>query len=64
MQGWIINISDVEAVHEGPHHAAYAASKASAAGMGRGLNLQANLHHRRTSRQGMICATIAVPSDC
>ena len=27
LQGWIINISDVEAVHEGPHHAAYAASK-------------------------------------
>jgi NAD(P)-dependent dehydrogenase (short-subunit alcohol dehydrogenase family) len=26
-QGWIINIGDVEAMHEGPHHAAYAASK-------------------------------------
>lgn len=25
--GWIINVGDVEAIHEGPHHAAYAASK-------------------------------------
>ncbi|PSC76482.1 reverse transcriptase [Micractinium conductrix] len=33
-EGWIINISDVEAVHEGPHHAAYAASKHALRGFG------------------------------
>ncbi|KAL4435881.1 hypothetical protein ABPG77_000643 [Micractinium sp. CCAP 211/92] len=33
-EGWIINIGDVEAVHEGPHHPAYAASKFALRGFG------------------------------
>ncbi|EFN53250.1 hypothetical protein CHLNCDRAFT_137162 [Chlorella variabilis] len=32
--GWIINVGDVEAIHEGPHHAAYAASKYALRGFG------------------------------
>ena len=40
MQGWIINISDVEAVHEGPHHAAYAASKVRWTGVASVLPLE------------------------